>query len=327
MRRRDFIGLVGGAAAWPLAARAQQTAMPVIGYLSGRSPRDPLTHLPAFHQGLAQFGYVEGRNVAMEYRWMEGHYDLLPTMLSDLVQRQVAVLVIPNTTTSVIAAKAATQTIPIVFNMGGDPVAAGLVASLDRPGGNLTGTASLQLTVAAKRLELLHETVPAAKLIGFLVNPTNPGFAGPEAKEVQDAARVLGIDLLVLNASTPGEIETAFATLVHHHAGALLISADSFFSARSDQLITLTERHRIPAIYAYLEHAPAGALMSYGAKVEDAVRLVGAYAARILKGEKPGDLPVQQLTRVQLIINMKTAKALGVTFPLTLLGRADEVIE
>jgi putative ABC transport system substrate-binding protein len=328
MKRRKFITLLGGAAAaWPLAARAQQRAVPVIGYLSGRSPTDPFNSLAAFHRGLAETGFVEGRNVAIEYRWMEGHYDLLPTMLSDLVLRRVAVIATANLTASALAAKTATQVIPIVFNIGADPVAVGLVASLARPGGNVTGVATLQVAVAAKRLQLLRELLATANLIAVLLNPTNPAVAEAEQLELQEAARTLGLNLLVLRASTAGEIESAFSTLVAHRAKGLVVSADIFFSSRSDQIIELAARHSTPAIYAYLEHAPTGALMAYGARVDEAARILGNYTGRILNGERPGDLPVQQLTRVQLILNMKTAKALGLTFPITLLGRADEVIE
>jgi putative ABC transport system substrate-binding protein len=325
MNRRNILTLIGGAAVWPVAARAQ--SMPVIGYLSGRSLQDSIDVLADFRRGLAETGYVEGRNVAIEYRWVEGHYDRIPTMVADLVQRQVAVIAVPNTTASALAAKAATQTIPIVVNVGGDPVAIGLVASLNRPGGNVTGVSMLQNAAAAKRLELLHELVPAATSIGFLVNSTNPGFAEAETREVQSAARVLGLDLLVLNASSPSEIEAAFATQLQQKARAILVGSDIFFVVQGDQIIALAARHAVPTIYAYLEQAVTGGLMSYGANLADTQRLVGAYAGRILKGETPADLPVQQVTKIELNINLKTAKALGITFPLALLARADEVIE
>ena len=328
MRRREFITLLGGAAAaWPLAARAQQPTMPVIGYLSGRTPRDSVEVLADFRRGLAETGFLEGQNVAIEYRWLEGHYDRIQEMVADLVQRRVAVIAIPNTTGSVLAAKAATQTIPIVFNIGSDPVAMGLVATLSRPGKNVTGVAMLQTAVTAKRLELLHELVPTARSIAILVNPGNPGFAAADAKETQQAARTLGVNLLVLNANNSSEIDAAFATLVQQQAGALLISADVFYISRTDQLVALAARHAVPTIYANLEQGAAGALMCYGASLAPTQHTVGVYTGRILKGEKPADLPVQQVTKLQLVINMKTAKALGIEIPPTLLARADEVIE
>jgi putative ABC transport system substrate-binding protein len=327
MRRREFITVLGGVAAWPLAARAQQPSLPVVGYLSARSPGDSIGILADFRRGLAESGYLEGQNVAIEFRWAEGHYDRLPAMVADLVRRRVAVIAVPNTTASALAAKAATQTIPIVFNIGGDPVEIGLVASLDRPGGNVTGVSMLQTAMAAKRLELVHELVPAATLIALLVNPTNPVIAEAETREVQSAARVLGLNLLVLNASSPSEIEAAFATQLQQKARAIVVGSDIFFVIQSDQIIALAARHAVPTIYGYLEQAVAGGLMSYGASLADTQRLVGVYAGRILKGEKPADLPVQQVTKIELVINLKTAKALGVTFPLALLTRADEVIE
>jgi putative ABC transport system substrate-binding protein len=327
LKRREFITLLNGAAAWPLVARAQQPAMPVIGYLSARTPGDSVEVLAEFRRGLAETGFGEGQNVTIEYRWLEGRYDLLPEILGDLVRRQVAVIAIPNTTSSVLAAKAATQTIPIVFNIGSDPVAVGLVASLSHPGKNVTGIAMLQTAVTAKRLELLRELVPTARSIAFLVNPGNPGFANVETKEVQEAARVLGVNLLVLNASSPTDIDAAFTTLVQQQAGALLVGGDVFYVSRTAQLVTLAARHGIPAIYAYLEQGAAGGLMCYGAGLASTQRSVGIYTGRILKGEKPGDLPVQQVTKLQLVINMKTAKSLGLEVPPTLLARADEVIE
>jgi putative ABC transport system substrate-binding protein len=330
MKRREFITLLGGAAAtsaWPREAHAQQSTMPIIGYLSARTPADSVEVLAEFHRGLAETGFLEGRNVAIEYRWIEGHYDRLPEMVADLVRRRVAVIAIPNTTSSVLAAKAATQTIPIVFNIGSDPVAVGLVASLSHPGKNITGIAMLQTAVTAKRLELLYELVPTATSIAFLVNPGNPGFANAETKEVQQAARALGVNLLVLNASSSSEIDAAFATLVQQQAGGLLVGGDVFYISRTDQLVTLAARHAVPTIYAYLEQGAAGGLMCYGAGLASTQRSVGIYTGRILKGEKPADLPVQQVTKLQLVINMKTAKALGLTVPPTLLARADEVIE
>jgi putative ABC transport system substrate-binding protein len=310
-----------------MVARAQQQSMPVVGYLSARTPGAAVEVLADFRRGLAEAGFVEGRNVAIEYRWMEGHYDRLPDMIADLVQRRVAVIAVPNNATAVLTAKAATTTIPIVFNIGADPVAAGLVQSLSHPGGNATGIAMLQTATAAKRLELLHKLVPAATSIAFLVNPGNPGYARTETAELREAARVLGVDLLVLNAGTPSEIDAAFATLVRQQAGALVVGADSLYISRTDQLVALAGRHAVPAIYAYLEQGAAGALMCYGAPLADTQRLVGVYAGRILKGEKPADLPVQQVTKVELLLNLKTAKALGLIIPETLLATADEVIQ
>jgi len=328
LKRRKFITLLGGAAvAWPLAARAQQRAMPVIGYLSARTPGDSFEVLADFRRGLAETGFLEGQNVAIEYRWLEGHYDRLQEMVADLVQRRVAVIAIPNTTGSVLAAKAATQTIPIVFNIGSDPVAMGLVATLSHPGKNVTGVAMLQTAVTAKRLELLHELVPTARSIAILVNPGNPGFAAADAKEAQQAARALGVNLLVLNANNSSEIDAAFATLVQQQAGALLISGDVFYISRTDQLVALAARHAVPTVYAYLEQGAAGALMCYGASLAPTQHTVGVYTGRILKGENPADLPVQQVTKLQLVINMKTARALGLEVPLPLLALADEVIE
>jgi putative ABC transport system substrate-binding protein len=328
MKRRDFIALLGGAAAaWPLGARAQQQALPVIGYLSARTPGDSIEVLADFRRGLAETGFIEGQNVAIEYRWLEGHYDRLQEMIADLVRRRVAVIALPNTTGSALAAKSATETIPIVFNVGSDPVVMGLVASLSHPGKNVTGVAMLQTAVTAKRIELLHELVPTAKSIAILVNPGNPGFADADVKEAQQAARALDVNLLVLNANSSSEIDAAFATLVQQQAKALLISGDVFYISRTDQLVALAARYAVPTSYAYLEQGAAGGLMCYGANLADTQRTVGAYTGRILKGEKPGDLPVQQVTKVQLVINMKTAKALGLEVPATLLVRADEVIE
>jgi putative ABC transport system substrate-binding protein len=301
--------------------------MPVIGYLSARTPGDSVEVLADFRRGLAETGFLEGQNVAIEYRWLEGHYDRLQEMVADLAQRRVAVIAIPNTTGSVLAAKAATQTIPIVFNIGSDPVAMGLVATLSHPGKNVTGVAMLQTAVTAKRLELLHELVPTARSIAILVNPGNPGFAAADAKEAQQAARALGVNLLVLNANNSSEIDAAFATLVQQQAGALLISGDVFYISRTDQLVALAARHAVPTIYAYLEQGAAGALMCYGASLAPTQHTVGVYTGRILKGENPADLPVQQVTKLQLVINMKTARALGLEVPLPLLALADEVIE
>ena len=328
MRRRDFITLLGGvAAAWPLAARAQQPAMPVVGFLSPTSPNSRAELIAAFHQGLAEVGYVEGRNVAIEYRWAKDQNEQLPFMAADLVQRRVSVIVAIDGTAAALAAKAATSTIPIVFIVGADPVELGLVASLGRPGGNITGVGALAVGTAAKRLQLLHELVPAAAGIAFLRNPTNPYFSALETRELQAAATVLGVRLLLLNASSPHEIEVAFANLVAQRAGAFLLGTDPFFMTARDQLVALANRHTVPAIYPFREDAAAGGLVSYGASNRDAFRLVGGYTGRILSGDRPADLPVQQVTRIEMAINLKTANALGLTVPLPLLARADEVIE
>jgi putative ABC transport system substrate-binding protein len=327
MKRREFIAALGGAAAWPVAARAQQQSMPTIGYLSARTFEDSVELLANFRRGLAEAGFVEGQNVAIEYRWLEGHNDRIQEMVADLVRRRVAVIVIPNNTGSVLAAKAATQTIPIVFNIGSDPVAIGLVATLSHPGKNLTGVTMQQTAVTAKRLELLHELVPTASPIAMLVNSGNPRLAETEAKEAQKAARALGVDLLVLMASNSNEIDAAFAAIVQQQARALLINSDVFYVFRTDQLVALAARHAIPTSYAFLEQGAAGGLMCYGADLAATQHTIGLYTGRILKGEKPADLPVEQVTKLQLVFNMKTAKALGLTVPLSLLGRADKVIE
>jgi putative ABC transport system substrate-binding protein len=326
IQRRDFITLLGGAAAgWPVASRAQQTAMPVVGFLAGESPELQEGHVRAFRQGLSEQGYIEGRNFAVEYRWAEGQINRLPTLAEDLVRRQVAVIVAFGTPPA-LAAKGATSTIPIVFDTGGDPVELGLVSSLNRPGGNLTGLTSLNVEIGPKRLELLHELVPTARIVALLVNPTNPNGA-TLSREVQAAAGTLGLQLHVLDASTERDFDLAFATLAQVHAGGLVIATDGFFLGQSELLAAHVVRHRVPAIFAYHEFAAAGGLMSYGGSVTDQYRLLGVYAGRVLKGEKPADLPVQQGTKAELIINLKTAKALGLTVPLPLLGRADEVIE
>jgi putative ABC transport system substrate-binding protein len=327
MNRRDTVLALLAFGAVPLAAEAQQPAMPVIGFLSGWSPGDSFEVLASFRRGLAETGYIEGRNVTIEYRWAEGNFERVPALAADLVRRRVAVIAIPNTTASALAAKAATQTIPIVFLTGSDPVKIGLVASLNRPGGNLTGATILQTAVVAKRLELLHEMVPAATLIAFLVNPTNRVLAEADTTEAQAAARVLGVNLLVLNASSPNEIEAAFTTLVDKRAGALLTNSESYFMTQRDQFAMLAARHAMPAIYAYRENTVAGGLMSYGADILDPTRLAGSYVGRILKGEKPADLPVQQSTRMELVLNMKTAKAPGLKIPQSVLLRANSVIE
>ena len=327
MKRREFITLLGGAAAWPLAARAQQRSMPVIGFLSPTSPNSRAELIAAFHQGLAEVGYVEGRNVAIEYRWAKDQNEQLPFMAADLAQRRVSVIVAIDGTAAALAAKAATSTIPIVFIVGADPVELGLVASLGRPGGNITGVGALAVGTAAKRLQLLHELVPAAAGIAFLRNPTNPYFSALETRELQAAATVLGVRLLLLNASSPHEIELAFANLVAQRAGGFLLGTDPFFMTARDQLVALANRHTVPAIYPFREDAAAGGLVSYGASNRDAFRLVGDYTGRILSGDRPADLPVQQVTRIEMAINLKAANALGLTVPLPLLARADEVIE
>jgi putative tryptophan/tyrosine transport system substrate-binding protein len=296
-------------------------------HLSGWSPGYAVEYLDYFRRGLNEVGYVEGRNVKIEYRFAEGHFERVPELVADLVRRQVTVIAIPNTTASAVAAKAATQTIPIVFSLGSNPVEVGLVASLNHPGGNLTGLTALQTAVVAKRLELLDELIPAATPIALLVNPANQALAEGDTREARESARLLGVNLLVLNASSQSDLDAAFAILVRERAGALLASSESLFMIHSDHLAKLAARHAVPAIYAFRENAVAGGLMSYGANFLNATRELGVYVGRILKGEKPADLPVQQNAKIELVINMKTAKALGLTIPLPLLGRADEVIE
>jgi putative ABC transport system substrate-binding protein len=328
MRRRELITLLSGAAAvWPLAARAQQPVMPVVGFLNATSPQRYPRPLSAFLKGLNEAGYVDGRNVTIQYRWAEGHNDRLPAMAADLVHSQVAVIA-ATSTPAALAAKAATTTIPIVFEIGSDPIRLGLVASLSRPGGNVTGAASLAVEViAAKGLELLHELIPAARVVGLLVNPTDPTVAEPQEREVLSAARTLGLEVHVLNAGAERDFDGVFAKLIDLRAAGLMISADILFTSYSEQLAALTVRHAVPTVYAWREFAAAGGLLSYGSDITESYRLAGIYTGRVLKGEKPADLPVQQATKVALYINLKTARALGLTIPLPLLGRADEVFE
>jgi putative tryptophan/tyrosine transport system substrate-binding protein len=326
MRRREFVTLLGGAAvAWPLAARAQQPAMPVIGFFGTRAPGDDPQLLAAFHQGLKETGYIEGQNVAIEYRFAENQYDRLPALAADLVRRQVSVIAANGPAAQ--AAKAATVTIPIVFTAGFDPVEVGLVASLNRPGGNITGITILDVELGPKRLEMLHALVPTATIIAVLVNPADPSRSEIIVKDLQAAAHTLGLQLSVLHASTDRDFDTVFAGLAQLQVGGLVIGGDPFFNSRSAQLGALTIRHAVPTIYQFRTFAAAGGLASYGAILTDAYRLAGVYTGRVLKGEKPGDLPVQRSTKVEMIINLKTAKMLGLTVPQSLLSRADEVIE
>ena len=325
MQRRKFITLIGGAAAaWPLAARAQQPALPVVGFINPASAKDYEPQLSAFLKGLSEAGYVDGRNVAIEYRWAEGQHDRLPAMAADLVRRQVTVIA-ATTTPAALAAKAATATIPIVFEIGGDPIQLGLVAKLSRPGGNVTGVSQLSVEVAPKRLELLHELVPAASIMVLLVNPADrPGVS---IKEAQSAARTLGLELHILNASTDRDFDGVFAKLIQLQAGGLVVAGGAFLNSRSEQLGALALHHGVPAISRGREFVVAGGLLSYGASITVAYRLAGNYTGRILKGEKPADLPVQQATKVDFYINLKTAKALGLNVPPSMQARADEMIE
>jgi len=326
MQRRDFIKLVSTTAAWPLAARAQQPAMPVVGFLGTGSPQSDAFRVAAIRRGLVETSYVEGRNVVFEYRWAEDQYERLPALAAELVRREVAVIVTMGGNTAAVAAKSATTAIPIVFITGTDPIKSGLVASLNRPGGNITGVSFLLNALIAKQFEVLHETVSKTAVIGFLVNPSNAN-AERDTKTVLAAAGTLGQKILVLKAHTDSELEMAFVTLVQARAGALVVGPDPYFVNRRDKLIELAAHQKMPAIYALREYATAGGLMSYGTSITEIYQLVGRYAGRILKGERPMDLPVQQSTKIELTINLTTAKALGLTVPLSLLGRADEVIE
>jgi putative tryptophan/tyrosine transport system substrate-binding protein len=324
MKRREFVTLLGGAAAWPFAAHAQQPAMPTVGYLSNRSPDYERFLLAEFQRGLAEAGYTEGRNVLVEYRWTNGQYADLPAVAADLVQRRMTVIVATGPAAAV--AKAATTTIPIVFQIGIDPVAAGLVASLNRPGGNVTGVTTMSTELGPKRLELLRELLPTGSDIALLVNPAAPTTQA-QSQELQAAARKLGLQLHILNASTERDLDAVFESLVQLHVGGLVIGVDPLFSDKTERLATLALRRGVPSIHSIREFAAAGGLMAYGSSNTDNYRLAGVYTGRILKGEKPADLPVQQATKLELILNLKTAKALGLTVPLSLLARADEVIE
>jgi len=325
--RRELIVAIGGAIIGkPLAARAQQAAMPVIGFLGSTSPELWTIQLRAFQEGLGETGYIEGRNATIEFRWARGQYDRLPALAADLVRHQVAVIVAAGTP-STLAAKSATTTTPIVFHSALDPIKAGLAASLNRPGGNITGVTTLGVELGLKRLEVLRALTPSAAVIGQLVNPSDSALAAAEMREVRDAARAFGLHLQILNASTESEIKAAFTTLDELRADALLVGADPFFMTRREQIVAEAARHSIAAMYFTREYPAAGGLMSYGGNLSDTYRQAGIYAGRILKGDKPGDLPIQQLTKIELVLNLKTAKALGITFPITLLGRADEVIE
>jgi putative ABC transport system substrate-binding protein len=327
MRRREFISFIGAAAvSWPPAARAQQLAMPVIGYLDTASASATAHLVEAFRKGLSAAGYVESSNVTIEYRWAEGNYEKLPSLASDLVRRNVAVIAALNTP-SILAAKAATKTIPIVFGTGVDPVKLGLVESLNRPGGNVTGVTQLNIEMEAKRVHFLHELAPSAGTIALLINPSNPVFSEAATASAKNATRVLGLNLWVLNASNPGELDTAFATLAEHRLRLLLVNGDPFFVAQREQLVALAARYALPTLYHRREFTAIGGLMSYGPPLSEAYYQVGQYTGRILMGEKPSDMPVSQSTKFDLVINLKAAKALGIELPQTLLAFADEVIE
>jgi len=328
MRRRDFLKVFGGAAAaWPLVARAQSAPMPVIGYLDVGSPDGSAPFVAAFRKGLAGTGKVEGRNVAIVYRWADGRADRLRGLAAELVGQKVDLIATPGSTAAALAAKAVTTTIPIIFAIGADPVAAGLVPSLNRPGGNVTGVATLNAEVGPKRLELLHQVIPAVNIFALLINPTNPVISEPLARDAQAAARKLDIRLHVLRAGNNAEIEAAFTAMQDLKVGGLVIGSDQFFNSRSQRLASLAIQLSLPTVYQYREFTAAGGLISYGASLTDAFQLAGNYAGRILSGEKPADLPVQQSTKVEMTINLKTAKALGLNISDTLIGRADEVIE
>jgi putative tryptophan/tyrosine transport system substrate-binding protein len=327
MRRRAFIAGLAAAAAWPIVTRAQQTAVPVVGFLNGGAAWESAKNTAAFLQGLSQTGYVEGRNVLIEYRWAEGHYDRLPTLAADLVRRRVAVIAAIGGPPQALAAKATNTTIPIVFQVGADPVAMGLVASLNRPGGNVTGVTSLNLEVGPKRLELMHVLLPKATSMALLVNPSNATNTEVESKAIAAAARTLQLKLYVLHASTDRDLDKAFASLVEHRVAGLVIGPDSFLQSRTEQIAGLATEHAIPAVTPYREFAVSGGLASYGGDLAESWRQAGIYTGRVLKGERPADLPVQQVTKLELVINMKTARAFGLTVPEALLATADEVIQ
>jgi ABC-type uncharacterized transport system substrate-binding protein len=328
IERRKFLAALGGAAvAWPLAARAQQSAMPVIGFLTVAAPEANAIRLRAFREGLRSAGYVEDQNVKIEYRWAEAYTGRLPELAAGLVRDRVAVIVTAGGMAAALAAKAATGAVPIVFGTGADPVELGLVASLNRPGGNVTGVTSLNLEVAPKRLELLHELLPSVTSVALLVNPAIPALAERVSRGSQAAAQALGLQLHTVHASSDRDFDAVFERLTQLRVGALVIGPDTLFTSRSEQLATLAVRHEMPAIYQFREFARAGGLMSYASSETEYYRLVGTYAARVLKGDKPADLPVQQSTKVELFLNLKTAKALGITVPLPLSGRADEIFE
>ncbi|MBR1142960.1 ABC transporter substrate-binding protein [Bradyrhizobium sp. AUGA SZCCT0431] len=326
MRRRNFITLLGGAAVWPLAARAQQPEVPVVGWLNARSPDDTVHLVAAFRRGLGEAGFIEGQNVMIEYRWALGQYDRLPAMAAELVRRPVTVLASAGGEPAALAAKAATSTIPIVFVIGGDPVKQGLAASLNRPGGNSTGISVLTSTLEPKRLGLLRELVPGAETIGVLLNPNYPQFES-QLRDVQEAARAIDLQIHVLRASADREIDAAFETVAQRRIPALSVAADPFFDTRRDKIVVLAVRHAVPTMYHFREFAAAGGLVSYGVNISDAYRLFGVYTGRILKGAKPADLPVRQPTKFELVINLTTARALGLEVPSNLSARADEVIE
>ena len=327
MKRREFITLIGGTAAWPLAARAQQAALPVIGFLDSRAADAMTSRLGAFRQGLKELGFAEGENVSVVYRWAENRVDRLPELAAELVRRQASVIVTTGGPTTALAAKTATTTIPIVFLVGEDPVRLGLVASLNRPGGNLTGINFFNAELTAKRLELLREVVPGAARVAVLVNPTIATNTESVVRDAGAAARAVGLQIQVLNASTSGEIEAAFADFVRERPDALLVSGDAFFASRRVQFALLAARHALPGSYASRQFAEAGGLMSYGSNIADAYRQLGVYTGRILKGTKPADLPVVQASKIELVINALTARVLGLTVPPSLIARADEVIE
>ena len=328
MKRREFITLVGGiATVWSVRGRAQQPPKSIIGFLGSELPDAWTGRLQELHRGLGELGFIEGQNLSIEYRWAQGRNERLPSMASDLARQQVKVIIAPGSTPAALAAQAATKTIPIVFEIASDPIELGLVSGLNKPGGNVTGVTTLNLEIGPKRLELLHSVIPSASVIGLLINPTNPRLAEQNIKSFQSAGKSFGIEMHVLHASTEDEFASAFEELKRIKAGGLLIAADPFFSSHVRQLAALSIRHAVPSVYQFREFAIAGGLLSYGTSFTQSFRTVGNYTGRILKGEKPADLPVQQATAVELIINQKTAEALGITVPQALISRADEVIE